>query len=406
MMRGKSGYAICLLRKNGRSSLKWFPYVALSKRRPFWGKPFLRGVVALFESMAIGVRALMYSASEQEIEPDDKKGLAEQEKIKAKAEKLELSPFATGLLVAVSFIFGLGLFVALPNILIELFGINEVEEPLLFNLISGVVRILIFVLYVFAISLMKDIRRVFEFHGAEHKAVNCFEADKPVTLANTSKFTTLHPRCGTGFMFFVLLVAILLFAFVPLAIKAIWPEFTNIVENTTLNIVIQKSIIIPLNILLLPLVSGIAYEVIRFSWRYRDSLFCRMLMVPGFLLQRITTRSPDQAQIRVAVLALNEVLKRQDEAPSEESSAGKEGSARSASKSGKTRSILCGEKSADQEGDTGQEAGNSKKGRFRKESPGKKSIPKNGQKNDIKCGSNGTLQECLTIWFKLTFLER
>ena len=310
MMRGKSGYSVCLLRKDGSTSLKWFPYIAFGKRHPAFAKPFLRGVTALFESMVIGIRALMYSASEQELEPDDEKGLAEQEKVKAQAEKLELSPLATGLLVATSFIFGLGLFVALPSILIELFGLNEGSAPLLFNLVSGVVRIAIFVLYVYAISLMKDIRRVFEFHGAEHKAVNCFEAEEPVTIANASKFTTLHPRCGTGFMFFVLVVAILLFAFVPFILKECWPWFAEIIaRGTTLDIVIQKSIIIPLHILLLPLVSGIAYEVIRFSWRYRNSFFCRMLMVPGFLLQRITTRHPDEAKVRVAVEALNAVLK-------------------------------------------------------------------------------------------------
>jgi uncharacterized protein YqhQ len=314
MMRGRTGYSVCLLRKNGRGLVTWFPYIAFAKKHPFFALPFFRGIAALFESMVIGVRALMYSASMQEIDPADEKMLAEQEKVRAKAERLELSGFAMGLVVASSFLLGLGLFVALPSVIIELFGLNEATEPFLFNLVSGFTRIAIFVLYVVCISLMKDIRRVFEFHGAEHKAVNCFEAEKLVNLQNASKFTTLHPRCGTGFMFLVLFVAIFLFAFVPLILREAWPWFGGIVlRGTTTDIIIQKLIIIPLHILLLPLVSGIAYEVIRVSWRYRETFICRMIMTPGYLLQGITTREPDAAQIRMAVLALNEVLKRQHE---------------------------------------------------------------------------------------------
>lgn len=315
MMRSKPGYAVGLLRKSGKVDVVWFDAVSFARRHPVFAKPFLRGMTALFESMVIGVRALMFSASEQEIEENDEKQVRARDKAKKKAEKLQMSGFATGLMVVFSLVFGLGLFVALPNIIIELLGIKEVDEPFLFNMVSGLTRIVMFVAYIALISLMKDIRRVFQFHGAEHKAVNCHEAGQKVTLANAKKFTTLHPRCGTSFMFFVLLVAILLFAFVPLALNAAWPWFRELAGGVTLDIVVQKSIIIGLHILLLPIVSGIAYEFIRLSWKFRSHAVCRVLMAPGLALQKLTTKEPEDSQVKVAVMALNEALRRQEAAP-------------------------------------------------------------------------------------------
>jgi len=312
MMRSKPGYSVALLRKSGRVDVSWFDAVSFAKKHPVFAKPFLRGMTALFESMVIGVRALMFSASEQEIEEEDEKQVKARDKAKKKAEKLQLSGFTAGLMVAVSLVFGLGLFVALPNIIIELLGIKEVSDPFLFNLVSGVVRIVMFVGYIALIALMKDVRRLFQFHGAEHKSVNCYEAGLPVTEANAKKFTTLHPRCGTSFMFFVLMVAILLFAFVPVVLNATWPWFKSLAAGATLEIVIQKAIIIGLHILLLPVVSGIAYEFIRFSWKFRSNASCRMLMAPGLALQKLTTREPDDLQIKTAVKALLEALKRQE----------------------------------------------------------------------------------------------
>lgn len=329
MMRSKPGYAVALLRKNKKVDVVWFDAPSFAKKHPVAAKPFIRGMVALFESMVIGIRALMFSASEQEIEADDQKQLKAREKAQQKSAKLQMSGLATGLTVAFSLVFGLGLFVALPNIIIELLGIREVDAPFLFNMVSGLTRILMFVLYIALIGLMKDIRRVFQFHGAEHKAVNCYEAGQRVTLANAKKFTTLHPRCGTSFMFFVLLVAIFLFAFVPLLLNASWPWFSGLGQGETLARVVQKSIIIGLHILLLPVVSGIAYEFIRVSWRFRTHASCRVLMLPGLLLQKLTTKEPETDQIQVAVKALNEALRRQKAAgkPALPTTAGTKGSA-------------------------------------------------------------------------------
>lgn len=315
MMRSRGGYAVALLKGTQRPAVKWFPYPSLSQRKPLFARPFFRGMGALFESLAIGMKSLLYSAAEQEIAEQDSKKRAELEKEREKArrqmEKTDASPLAMGVMVAFSVVFALLFFVVLPNVLLELLGIKETAQPLLFNAVSGLLRIVLFVAYIALISLMPDIRRVFQFHGAEHKAVNAYEAGKPNRLAVVRTFTTLHPRCGTSFLFFVLVVAILVFAFVPFLYTQAWPWFTQ------QGAVLQKTLIILTHILLLPVVSGIAYELIRFSWRKRSLLLCRVLMAPGLTLQRITTREPDDTQLKVAIAALREALKHhQGQAPS------------------------------------------------------------------------------------------
>jgi uncharacterized protein YqhQ len=296
MMRGKDSYSIALVNKSGEISVTRFEHKSISQKHKIFKVPFIRGIGALVDSLKIGVKSLMFSANEMMKEEEELRG-------KKSKEKSKSSEKAQGFLMAfVSIIFGFGLFVAVPNILIHLLGVVESHDPIFFNVLSGAMRIMFFVGYVFAISLMKDVRRVFQYHGAEHKAVNAYENGKEVNVEEASKFTTFHPRCGTSFMFFVLLIAIVVFSFVPLGITALWPEFK------LLHVVIRKSILIFSHILLLPIVAGISYETIKLTYKGRANIFLKMLSLPGYGIQKITTREPDETMIKCAVEALNDVL--------------------------------------------------------------------------------------------------
>ena len=304
MMRGKDAYSIALLKKDGEVDVKRFEHKAISEKIKFFKVPFVRGIGALVDSMKIGIKSLMYSANE---------ALKEEEAInppkKAKSKKTEKAQ--NTLLGIVSIVFAFGLFVAVPNVVVHLFGLVEAQKPILFNIVSGVLRIFMFIIYVSLISLMKDVRRVFQFHGAEHKAVNAYEAGKPVDLETVKTFTTFHPRCGTSFMFFVLLIAILIFSFVPILFMAIFPGFLGI------NVILRKTILILSHILLLPLVAGLSYELIRLTFKGKNNIFIKILSSPGYGIQKITTREPDENQLKCAIAAINEVI--QDKKKSGES---------------------------------------------------------------------------------------
>ncbi len=295
MMRGKNHYTLALRKESGEIKLITKDIKSLATRWPVLKSPFLRGVIALFESMAIGIKSLIISANE---------ALPEEEK--AKTKKAE--GFTIGLMVIFSLVVGMGIFVAIPNILTEVSGIRETETPILFNLIAGLIRMMLFVGYVFGISLMKDVRRVFEYHGAEHKAVNTYEAGQELTLDNAVKFTTYHPRCGTSFMFFVFFISIFVFSVVPVAIIAVFPGFKVMHDNATLNIVYQKMILIPSHILLLPVVASVSYEVLKLSFKKQSNIIVKWISRPGYYIQKLTTKEPDESQLEVALAALNEVV--------------------------------------------------------------------------------------------------
>ena len=289
MMRGKSNYTIAVRKESGDIKLIHRDITSIKEKWPIFKTPFLRGIIALFENLAIGMKSLIISANE---------ALPEEEKQKSK----KAEGFTIFLMVLTSIVFGMGIFVAIPNIVTEVMGIQETVEPLLFNLIAGAFRMIMFVLYVFAISLMKDVKRVFQYHGAEHKAVNAYEAGQELTMENAKSFTTYHPRCGTSFMFFVFFVSIFIFSVVPVVFLAVFPWFKP------LHVVYQKLILIPSHILLLPLVAGISYELIKISFKKKDNKFFQLIAKPGYYIQKLTTKEPDEQQIEVALAALNEVV--------------------------------------------------------------------------------------------------
>ena len=243
-------------------------------------RPILRGIAALIQALSLGIKALSYSAEKA-----------------VGAEEKSFSPFTMAMTITVSVALGIVLFLLLPLYLTRLLGIvfSSVQgSSFVFNLVDGLIRIVFFLIYVASISFMKDIRRVFEYHGAEHKVIYTYEAGEALTVENARRHSTLHPRCGTSFLLVVMVVSILIFSFIPKE----WSLGLKFISR----------------IVLIPLIAGLSYEFIRFSAkRVKDSsalsrVFFGVLIRPGLCLQRITTRQPDDAQIEVAIRALNEVL--------------------------------------------------------------------------------------------------
>jgi uncharacterized protein YqhQ len=308
MMRGKDSYSIALLNKSGEVTVTSYEHKAISERIPLFKIPFLRGIGGLFDSMKIGIKALMFSANAA-IEEDEAEKETKKERSKRKQK------FESFLLGLTSIVFALGLFVAVPNIVIHLLGVEETQTPVFFNILSGIMRIAIFIAYVLIISLMKDVKRVFQYHGAEHKAVNAYEAGGKVELDVVKKYTTFHPRCGTSFMFFVLLVAILVFSFVPIIYMNIAPGFASI------NIFLRKTITILSNFLLLPLVAGISYELLKLTYIGRNNIIIKILSLPGYGIQKITTSEPNEDMLRCAIAAINAVIKDSDKEVKDEAAA-------------------------------------------------------------------------------------
>jgi uncharacterized protein YqhQ len=249
------------------------PLVSWTKRHRLLRLPIVRGVVALAESLKIGFRALGISANAQ-VPPDDE------------GEKKDIGGGAWAGTVAFAVLFAVGLFFLLPAGLTNLFR-DDIPNGFVFVVIEKLVRITIFLGYLWLISRMKDLQRVFEYHGAEHKTISCYEAGQPLTPENASGFSRFHPRCGTSFLLLVMVVAIVVFA--PLG-KLDWQWlFVSRVVG-------------------IPLVAGLAFEVIKWFGRNRTKLWARALMWPGMQLQRLTTREPDLSQLAVAIAALQAVL--------------------------------------------------------------------------------------------------
>ena len=193
-------------------------------------------------------------------------------------------------------------FIALPYFLTNLVGFTEEKIPILFNIVDGVIRILIFLIYIAAISFMKDVRVLFQYHGAEHKAIHCYEKGKKLNAANVRKFTTLHPRCGTSFLLLVFIVSILVFSLLPSIILLYYPHFSS------LNVWLRKGILFPVRILLIPFIAGISYEILKISDKHQKNFLFKIISVPGLALQKITTKEPTNRQIEVAIVSLKKLL--------------------------------------------------------------------------------------------------
>ncbi|MGI8804930.1 MAG: DUF1385 domain-containing protein [Thermoleophilaceae bacterium] len=270
----------------GEIEVRAEPLVSWTKRHHALRLPVIRGVVALAESLKIGFKALGISANAQ---------LAEDEG--------EITERAWGLTVVFAMLFAIGLFFLLPAGITSLFG-DALPNSVVFVIVEKLIRISIFLGYIWLISRMRDLQRVFEYHGAEHKTIHCYEADMPLTPENAQRFSRLHPRCGTSFLLIVMIVAI--FVFAPLG----QPDWYLLFASRVVGI---------------PLIAGLSFEVLKWFGRNRRRRWARVLMAPGMQLQKLTTREPDLAQLAVAIAALQAVLSVESpEAASDEDRVGME----------------------------------------------------------------------------------
>lgn len=270
MMRAPERWAVAVRRASGRVSLLVREQLALARRHAWAGWPLIRGNVALYEALALGWNSLQASA---QMALEDAPGQP------TKKPSGHVLTALSGILAA---LLGIGLFILLPTWSADWFG-GRALGPIGANVVEGLVRLAVLIAYIGLVGLLPDIRRVFQYHGAEHAAINCFEAGEPVTPDNVMRFSILHPRCGTSFVLTVIVVKLVVNCF--LGWPVLWLRFV-------------------LRLAVLPLVAALAYEAIYFAGRHRDSLLARLLALPGMALERLTTRAFTRDQAEVAIYAL------------------------------------------------------------------------------------------------------
>ena len=269
MMRGVSNWSLAVRRPDETIGLHDFALISWMKRHRVLRFPVIRGVAALGESLVLGMRALSISANE---------ALGEGEG--------EFTRKEMGVTLAIAIVAAIGLFFLLPLFLTGLFK-GQLGEGFAFWITEGLVRVGIFILYIVAITRIRDLRRVFEYHGAEHMCIHALEHGDELTPENVSKYRTLHVRCGTSFLLVVMVVSIFVFALVQ------WPAWYLLILS---------------RIVLVPLIAGISYEIIKAAGRHEHALPVRIVMAPGLALQWLTTRKPDHSQIEVAIAALEKIV--------------------------------------------------------------------------------------------------
>ena len=282
MMKNKEKYAVAVRKPDGEIEVEVETYQGLAHGSKIKELPFIRGIFNFLDSLILGTRALNYSASfyEEEEGKETKFDKAMDKMSGGNGEKL-----LSGLVTLISIVLAVGIFIVLPYFISSLFE-SFIRNRSLMAIIEGVIRIVLFLLYVWGISAMKDIRRLYQYHGAEHKCINCIEKGRPLTVHNVMRSSRLHKRCGTSFIFFVMLVSIVLFFFI---------QVDNVAEKVILRI------------LLMPVVAGISYEIIRLAGR-TDNVFIKILSAPGMWIQRMTTKEPDESMAEVAIASVEAVF--------------------------------------------------------------------------------------------------
>lgn len=278
MMRSPHAWGIAVRKPSGEIATHTEPLERLSEKHKWMGWPVVRGVITLGHAMTLGFRALKFSANTALDEV--------QEPVQGK--KIEFSGWLAAVNVAISVGFFIFMYKFLPLVAAtELKKVSPVfGEQVVFNVVDGVIRIALFLLFIWGTSLWKDIRRVYEYHGAEHKTVFAFESGDSLSIPEAQKYSTFHPRCGTSFLMTVMLISIAFYTAVP--VYTFWARFA-------------------IRIALLPLIAGVSYEIIRFAAKHRGSLFA-LMTAPGLWLQRITTQPPADDQVECAIVALNEAM--------------------------------------------------------------------------------------------------
>src|SRR6204780_895355 len=283
MMRSPQSWGIACRKPSGEVSLHSEPLERLSEKHKWMGWPVVRGVITLGHAMTLGFRALKFSANValDELQPPPEPGQPEK-------KKLEIS----GWIATVNIVFSVGFFIFMYKYL-PLLAATELKKvdpalggQIMFNLVDGVIRLLLFLLFIWGVSLWSDIRRVYQYHGAEHKTVYAFENGDPLTTTEVQKYSTYHPRCGTSFLMTVMLISIGFYMLIP--VTTFWARFC-------------------VRIALLPVIAGVSYEIIRFAAKHRGSLFA-LITAPGLWLQRITTKPPSDEMAQCAITALDQAM--------------------------------------------------------------------------------------------------
>jgi uncharacterized protein YqhQ len=276
MMKSRRGWTVAVRDPKGEIHVK---RERLSELPGIFRMPLIRGVLVLFHTLVLGIKALEFSASKAYEDKDEK----------------PLSRKAIAATIGFSLLLGIGLFIALPLYATKLIGLalgTVAKSSLAFNLVDGLIRVAVFLLYILIIGLWSEIRRVFEYHGAEHKVIHAFEHGR-LDEADSPEFSPLHPRCGTSFLLIVMIVSILVFSFIPQP----WGFAAKFLSR----------------VVLIPLIAGISYEALKLSSRISGTAVGRAIVFPGLMLQRLTTREPDASQVQVALRALSEVLAFEEE---------------------------------------------------------------------------------------------
>ena len=284
MMRGPEKIATAVRKADGEIVMDIKPVNSFVVKHKLHKIPLLRGVLSFVESMVTGVKCLMFSADQVELD-DGSEEMSKFEKWLDDKLGDKIKDIAIYFSVIVAMCFSIGLFMLLPTAIAGIFKL-WIKAPIALNLIEGLIKMIIFLVYLWAVSKMSDIKRVFEYHGAEHKTIAAYEAGEDLTPENAMKYTRLHPRCGTSFLLIVMVISILMFSL--LTWKTLW-------------------IRILYRLLLLPVVAGLSYEVIKLAGRHPNGVV-GILTKPGLWLQKITTREPDMEQLEVAIAAMKAVI--------------------------------------------------------------------------------------------------
>ncbi|HCO73563.1 MAG TPA: DUF1385 domain-containing protein [Clostridium sp.] len=280
MMRGSKGLATAVRLPNGSIEVKKESSESLTKKNKFFGFPIIRGFISLIESLIIGIKSLEYSASF--FEDDEEESESKFDKWFDKVFKEKGNSVLMGISLVLSLAFSILLFFILPTALTSLVKKTITSNVVVLNIIEGIIRVIIFISYIFIVGKLEDIKRVYQYHGAEHKTIFCYERGIDLTPENAKKFGRLHPRCGTNFLFLVMVISIIIFSFTG------WQSIGQRVIS---------------RVLLLPVVSGVTYEVIKWLGK-SDSKISKIIAWPGLLLQKITTQEPDESMLEVAITSL------------------------------------------------------------------------------------------------------
>jgi len=282
MMKNQDHYAVAVRRPDGEIEIETDEFQGVLHGNILKKTPFIRGIFNFIDSMMLGISTLNYSASFYE---DEEQKESVSDKILNKIFKGYAEKVLMGLVTVISIVFAVAIFMVLPYFLSDLLT-KQIRNASLVAIIEGVIRIAIFIIYVVLISLSKDIKRVFMYHGAEHKCINCVEKGRPLTVKNVMKCSRQHKRCGTSFMLFVMMVSVVLFFFIR-------------TDSTLLKVVYR--------IVLIPVIAGISYEILRLAGR-SDNIIIRALSAPGMLLQKLTTKEPDEDMVEVAIASVEAVF--------------------------------------------------------------------------------------------------